>query len=222
MGKHWAREQIRHDEVHDTVDKAMSWIQENRQTAGTAAAVVVVVALVAAVVARQRFSSRAAAWDRLSVAQSLAYSGRADASLEQLKQLETEQSGSAAAAFGELFAGDVLYERGDYKSAVEHYNKLLERGTPKALQPLALNGLALSQESLGQPQQAVASAQRFLEAYGDHYLAPQAHACLARSLQAMGQADQAKAAYQKISLQYPDTSFAALAQAQLKGSEKKK
>ena len=65
---------------------------------------------------------------------------------------------------------------------------------------------------------AAQTAQRFLDAYGDHFLAPQVHSCLARSLESAGQAAQAKAAFQKIALQYADTSWAAWAQARLKKS----
>ena len=218
MGKHWIRQQIRHDDVHDTFDKAVVWVQANRQAAGMAAGAAVLAVLVVSLIFFQRTAARTASWERLGLAQSYAYSGRQDASLEQLKQLAADYPTSDAAGFGELFAGDLLYQGGKFKQATEHYTKLLDRGAPKALQPVALNDLALAQESDGQPQLAVQTAQRFLETYSEHFLAPQIHACLARCLQALGQADQAKAAYQKISLQYPDTSWAAWAQSRLKGS----
>ncbi len=218
MGKQWVRQQIRQDEVQTVLDKGLAWVAKNRQKATTTAAIAGAVILIASLMTYRWRSTRAAAWERLGLAESLAYSGRPDAAVEQIKQLEVEQPSSEAAAFGALFLGDMQFQRQLYKEAGENYVKVVERGMPKSLHPVALSNLALSQEASGQPQPAAQTAQRFLDAYPDHFLAPQVHACLARTLQAQGQAEQAKAAYQKIMLQYPDTSWASWAQARLKGA----
>lgn len=218
MGKQWVRQQIRHDEMHDIVDKSLVWIEKNRQTAATAGAVIAVAVIILVLTYSHARNSRAQAWDRLSLAQSYAYSGVPQAALAQIDQLERDHPNSDAAGYARVFAGDVEYQRGNYQQAEQDYTKIIERGLPKAAQPVALADLAITQEAAGQAQQAVQTAQRFLDAYPDHYLAPQVHSCLARSLAAVGQKDQAKAAFQKISLQYPDTSWAVWAQSQLKGS----
>ncbi len=218
MGKQWVRQQIRHDEMHDFVDKGLLWIEKNRQTAATAGAAIAVIVIVLVLTYSHARSTRAAAWDRLGLAQSYAYSGVPQAALAQIDQLKRDHPNSDATGFGTVFAGDILFQKGQYAEAAAEYTKIVERGLPKPLQPVALADLAIAQEAGGQSQQALSTAQRFLDTYPDHFLAPQVHACLARSLAAAGQKDQAKAAYQKISLQYPDTSWAAWAQAQLKGS----
>lgn len=218
MGKQWVRQQVRHDELHDVIDKAILWAASNRQKTIAAVGIVTAVVLVASLAAYHTRSNRADAWERLGLAQSLAYGGRADAASDQLKKLEAEHPSSDAAGFGTVFAGDLQYQQGQYKEAAAKYTAVLERGQPKTLQPVALSDLALSQEAAGQYQAAVQTAQRLLEGYPEHFLAPQAHACLARCLQASGHADQAKAAYQKIALQYPDTTWAAWAQSRLKSS----
>ena len=218
MGKQWVRQQIRHDEMHDVVDKGLLWIEKNRQTAAMGAGAIVVVAIILVATFSHARNARAQAWDRLSLAQSYAYSGVPQAALAQFDQLRRDHPNSDAAGFATVFAGDVHFQRAEYKEAADEYSKIIERGLPKGLQPVALADLAITQESAGQAQQAAQTAQRFLDAFPDHYLAPQVHACLARSLLAAGQKDQAKAAFQKISLQYPDTSWAAWAQSQLKSS----
>jgi TolA-binding protein len=218
MSKQWARQQVRHDEVQDAVDRGLSWIKDNRQKAAAIAGGAALVLVVAGIFVYQIRANRASAWERLSVAQTYAYTGKPDNALEHLKQLTDEQPGSAAAAFATVFAGDLMFQRGKYKEAAAEYAKAAERAKPQSLQPVALSDLTIAHESAGDYPLAAATAQRFLDAHPDHFLAPQVHASLARSLQASGQADLAKSALQKIQLQYPDTSWAAWAQNRLKGS----
>lgn len=218
MGKHWARQQVRQDEVKDSVDHAMHWVATNRQKALTIGGSIAGALLLVGLVVWQRGAAASSAWERLSFAQSLAYAGKADESMSQLNKLAEEQPGSDAAKYAGVFAGDMMFQQGKSKEAAAQYQKMLDGGLPKTLEPVTLNDLAIAQEAGGQPQLAVQAAQRFLDAYPDHFLAPQVHACLARSLQALGQAEQAKAAFQKIALQYPETSWAGWAQAKLKGS----
>lgn len=219
MGKQWVREQVRRDPVQDSVDKGVRWVDDNRQFALGAAGAGVCLLLLAVLLISHARSTRIKAWDRLGLAEAMAYAGQPDASLQQLKQLTEEQPGSAAAGFGRVFAADISYSRGQYKDALDGYNAVLERGKPAGLQPIALNDVAISQEAAGQFEQAQQAAQRFLELYPDHFLAPQVHACLARSLAALGQLDKAKTTYQKIALQYEGTPWAAWANARLQSSK---
>ena len=219
MAKQWVRQhQVQRDEVQDLLDQGVEWVLRNRQTSATAAGIAAAVILVASLAAYRTRTVRNESWERLGVAESLAYSGRAESALDQLKQLVAEQPSSDAAGYAAVFAGDLQFQHAQYKDAADNYLKVLERSTPKILQPVALTDLAIAQEAEGQPKEAAQTAQRFLETYPDHFLAPQAHACLARALAASGQAEQARAALQKIVLQYPDTTWAAWAQSRLKGS----
>lgn len=215
MGKHWVRQQVKHNELADFLDWGLIWLSKNRQTAGIAGGVILAAGLAAGLTLYRSRAVQRAAWDQLSLAQGLAYTGRADVSLQQIKELESQYPNAKAAGFALLFAGDTLYPRAQYKEALEYYAKILELGQPKNLLPLALGGTAITQEASGAVQQALQTAQRFLETYPDHFLAPQVHACLARCLEAAGQAEQAKAACQKIVLQYPDTYWASWAQNRL-------
>ena len=219
MAKQWVRQhQVQRDEVQDFLDNGVEWVLRNRQTAAAVAGSVAAVILIASVVVYRTRASRNETWERLGMAESLAYSGRGDAAMDQLKQLSSEQPASDAAAYGAVFTGDLQFQKGQYKEAGDNYLKVVERATPKPLHPVALTDLAFAQEAAGQPKEAAQTAQRFLETYPDHFLAPQAHALLARALLATGQNEPAKAALQKIVLQYPDTTWAAWAQSRLKGS----
>lgn len=217
MGKQWAKQQANKNEIQDFLERIWFWIQANRQTATIAAGAVALASLLTGLLLYRNHAQRMAAWNRLALAQNSAYGGRPDVSLLQIKELAQEHAASAAAGFGLLFAGDLLYPRGQYKEALEHYSRVVETGQPALLQPLALSDMAMTQEAAGQFQEAAATSQRFLESHPDHFLAPQVHAGLARSLQSLGRGEEAKAALQKISLQYPDTSWAAWAQSRLQG-----
>jgi TolA-binding protein len=215
MGKQWVRQEIKKDWLQETIESLYVWGSKNRQTAATVAGGAALVVGLAGLLIYRSYSLQNAAWDRLTVAQDSAYSGKVDSALQQISQLAADYPNSAAAGYGLLFKGDILFPKGQYKEALEAYAKVLENGQPKAIQPMALGDTALAQEAAGQCPQAAQTAQKFLELYGDHFLAPQVHACLARCLQAGGQADQARIAYQKITLQYPETSWAGWAKTRL-------
>lgn len=215
MGKHWARQQVRQDELQDTLSKGVDWASKNRQQAGIGAGVLIGALLIGGLAFYRWQANREDAWDRLGLAEAASFQGNNEMALQQIDELIKQQPGSIAAGYGLLFAGDLHYPKGEYKEAVERYNQLIERGQPKQLVPYALNDLAITQQAAGQYPDAEATARRFLDEFPDHFLAPQVHSALARSLMAEGKTDDAKAALQKIALQYPDTSFAAWAQSQL-------
>lgn len=219
MGKHWARQEVKHNEMQIFVNNALLWVRDNRQTASLAGGAAAFAALAALFAFYHAVSARNAAWTQLSLAQDYAYRGHPELSFQEIKDLTSQHPGAKAASFGQLFAGDLLYPRGQYKEALESYGKVLEKGEPKALQPLALANTGVTQEAAGDCRQAVQTDQRFLDAYPEHFLAPQVHASLARCLESLGQADQAKSACQKIVLQYPDTAWAAWAQSRLQSPQ---
>jgi len=177
------------------------------------AAVAAFVFLAAGLAVRKYLQTREAAWERLAIAQSLAYQGQDVLALNQIRSLEAGFGKAPAVGFGLLFSGDVLYQKGKYAEASELYKKVLDRGEPRSLMPFALSDLALSQEAGGNCNEAVSTTQRFLDSYQDHFLAPQVHASLARCLDALGQKDKAKAAYERMGLLYPETYWSRWAQA---------
>lgn len=215
MAKQWVKQQLHRNELQDVVDKGLIWTLKNRQTALMAGGVLLAAILILGGALYHRRSQQAAAWERLSLAQYSAYSGQLDAALKQINELKTDHTGSKAAAFGLLFAGDIQYRQGLYKEAVGSYSSILESGDAKFLQPLALANTAMAQEAAADFNQAIATDQRFLDSYSDHFMAPQVYASLARCQQALGQLDQTKVTYQKITLQYPDTPWARWAQERL-------
>jgi TolA-binding protein len=215
MGKQWVKQQIRHDEMQGALSQGLRWTSQNRQKAGLTAGAAAAALLVGGIFFYGRNARQNAAWDRLSVAQALAYSGNPDNAAKQASELAAEYPGTPAAGYAALFAGDVLFQRGQHQEAAAQYAKILQQGEPKILLPLAQGNTALALEAAGQCRQAVGAVETYLQSYSDHYLAPQVHASLARCQEVLGQAEQAKATLQKIQLQYPDTSWAAWAKGKL-------
>lgn len=211
MGTHWARQQVKNNELEGGLAKSILWIKANRKISAIAAGVM---GLILAVSLGVYYSSRASAnlaWNKLALAEGLAASGHKNQAIAQIKTLENDYPSAKAQGFGLLFAGDIYYSTGDYSAAASYYSKVADSQSP-ALSPLALNDLALSYEASGQLGKAVEEAQKFLNLYPDHFLAPQVHSVMARSLEGEGKKEDAKIAYQKISLEYPHTYFAAWAQ----------
>jgi len=216
MGKQWVRAQVKRNEMQETVDRGLCWVRDNRQTAGIGAGVIAGVLLLGGLFLYNHRTKQNAAWDDLSWANGLAYSGHTEAALKKVDELRAAYPGTTASGYGLLFVGDLLFHRGSFADSVKYYQQLVDRGQPLVLQPFALGGLALAQEAAGQCAEAVKTEGSFLGAYPDHFLAPQVHAALARCETALGQKDTAKATLQKIALQYPETSWAAWAQERLK------
>ncbi|MHB2025827.1 MAG: tetratricopeptide repeat protein [Elusimicrobiota bacterium] len=216
MAKHWSRQDLKKDDLETVVAAALGWIAANRQKAAAIAGGIVIAAAIGAFAVYGARAKTVAAWNDLAIARALAYSGRAPNALQEIQRLEADYPQSDAAAYANLFAGDVLYQGGRYQDALANYQKVLSQGRPLVIQPFALDDAALAEESLGDCKDSAVMSRRFLDAYPENFLAPQAHLSLARCLEALGQIDEARAAYQKIALQYPGTSFAQIAQEKAK------
>ena len=216
MGKQWVRAQIKRNEMQETLDRGLRWVAQNRQTAGISGGAIAAVLLFAGLFLYSHHSRQIAAWDELSLANALAYSGQTDAALKKVDEITATYSGTPAAGYSLLFAGDMLFHKDRFADSEKYYKQLVDRGQPQVLLPLALGGLALAQETGGQCAEAVKTGERFLGTYPEHFLAAQVHASLARCEMTLGQRDTAKATLQKIALQYPESSWATWAQERLK------
>src|SRR5690348_9497017 len=107
MGKHWARQQVRQDELQDALTKGVNWANKNRQQAGIGAAVICGALLIAGLAFYRWKANREDAWDRLGLAEAASFQGNNEMALQQLDALIKEQPGSTAAGYGLLFAGDL-------------------------------------------------------------------------------------------------------------------
>ncbi|MBI5623223.1 MAG: tetratricopeptide repeat protein [Elusimicrobia bacterium] len=214
MGKQWAKQQIKTNELQDFVDVSIAWIAANREKVLFGAVVAVVASSLVGFTLFRKVKLRDDAWDRLSIAQAYAFTGRVDDSMKQLAEIQKDYSSAQASTYATLFEGDILYRKGSYKEAATAYTKALERGG-KNIEPLALANLGISQEAAGLYSEAKDTARRFLDTFPDHFMAPTVYASLARCLNSLNQPDEARAALQKITLQYPDTFWASWAQAKL-------
>ncbi len=211
MGTHWARQQVKNDELEGALAKTILWIKANRKVSGIIAGIALVIALVGFTAYHNFKVHRNNAWEKLGLAEGIYAAGHKDKAFSQIKDLEAQYSNTPAAGYGLLFAGDVSYSTGDYVTA-EAYYRQLEAVNSQTLTPFALNDLALTYEASKACDKAEVEAQKFLDLYPDHFLAPQVHSVLARCYEAQGKMEDAKVAYQKIALEYPNTYFAAWAQ----------
>ena len=213
MGKQWVRQEIKRNEMAAVATSATAWIIANRQLAMAVAGGTLAL-LVAAGVAFARISVlRREAWEKFAIAQSYAYQGQAQAAQDQLKVVI--ESPGKASDFASLFTGDLQFKQGRYKEAVEVYQRIVDRQSPKNLVPIAMADIGLAQEAGGDCKTAVETSQRFVDSYQDHFLAPQVHASLARCLYLLGQPQQAKSTLDRIVLLYPDSYWAQWAKGRL-------
>ncbi|MBI5243930.1 MAG: tetratricopeptide repeat protein [Elusimicrobia bacterium] len=216
MGKGWARQEAKKNELAEAIERATLWIRYHEQAAIWSGLGLLGALAVGGMFVYRHYASLEDTWGMYAIAQSLAYSGKGDQAVQMLKKIEEEHPQSPAAGHGALLMGDMLFQQGKYKEALEAYRALSERTMDKALLPAVLADIAASQESAGDYKAAAESGQRFLDAYQDHFLAAQVHASLARCLSAQGDAEKAKAAYERIVFLYPDSYWAQWAKERLK------
>ena len=213
MGKQWARQELKRNELADRVENVAITVQANQQAAMAIAGGVVAVAVIAVGVWLHLSKSRNEAWEKLAIAQSMAYSGQAKQALEQLQPV-TDGS-SIPSAYAQLFAADVRFKTGEYKEAAAGYQKLIDRGSPKSLVPVAMADLGLALEASGDCKGAIEANQRLLDTFQDHFMAPQAQASMVRCYAATGQPTQAKSTLDRIVLLYPESYWAQWAKERL-------
>lgn len=213
MNQEMTKQDMKRNDLADALEQGMRWVRLHPQQAlwGGLGAAVLVLAVAAFFI--RRHQTREEAWANLAAATTYAYSGQTDAALGQVKSLADAHGGSAAAGYARLLAGDIHFQQGRFKEAVQAYAELLEQPGNAASVPMALSGLALSQEGAGDCPAAASSAQRFLDSHQDHYLAPQTHAVLARCLASQGKTEEAKAAFQRVEILYPGTYWESWAKA---------
>jgi TolA-binding protein len=216
MGKQWAKQEAKRNELAQYVDRLTLWVQSNPQPVLWAVAGLMAAVLLGAGYYNRQLTRGEESWTKLAIAQSYAYSGQAPAALDQIKQLADEYPATPSAAFSLLLAADVLYEQGKYKEAAEGYQKVIGAPGVESTVPLATAGLILSREAMGEYKPAAEAAQRFLDAFQDHFLAPAVHASLARSLAASGEMEKAKATFERMASLYPQTYWADWAKTRLK------
>lgn len=220
MGKQWVRQELKRNELAAQVETVAAKVQANRQTAIAASIGVLVLMAVGGGTWFHLNKTRTEAWEKLAIAQSLAYSGQAKTAIEQLQPVA--DGGSLPSAFAQLFSADIRFRTGEYKETAAAYQRLIDRGGPKELLPIALGNLALAQEAAGDCKTALETNQRLLDTNQDHFMAPQAQASMVRCYGATGQATQVKSTLDRIVLLYPESYWAQWAKERLSPAPAKK
>ena len=104
---------------------------------------------------------------------------------EAINQLEAFGSSDwLISARAESLLGDAYMEQEQYEEAVEHYEEAADRAPNPYFSPIYLQKLALAQERLSKPEQALATYRRILEEHYESDLRPEIEKQIGR-LQAM-------------------------------------
>lgn len=213
--KHWSdQSEAARDEVRDAVDESLEWLMIRRKEAGYTAGAIAVAAVVLGLFLYSRAARKSEAWDKLSQAETYAYSGHPAESSAMIKQVVDSGGSPAASSLAHMLEGDLQYPGGKFAEAAAAYDKAAQ-DAPEALKPFALSEKILALEAAGKFTECAAGAQSFLDNMPENLLAAQVHTALARCQLAAGQADLAKQTLQRISLQYPNTPWAEWATARL-------
>ena len=216
MAKAWARQQAKKNEIAAVLERGALWIKFHPQTALWAGIGLLAAGLLGAGFANKISNEQEESWSRYAIAQSYAYSRQPQAAIEQIDNLAQTYPASAAAGYGLLLAGDLMFEQNKFTDAAQTYQRVIETPGRTDTLPLAMANLGLAQEASGDCRAAEATHQRFLETYSEHFLAAQSHASIARCQIKLGEKEKAKATMERMAFLYPNTYWAQWAQARIK------
>lgn len=206
--KHWAStSEAAGDELKDALAAGFDWALRKRKELAVGAGAAAAALLLLGLFLYSKRARESAAWDKLSQAELLAYSGRPQEAQTLLGELAESGAGPAVTGLARIMEGDLLYPRGEYDKAAAAYERAYEQA-PEALKPFALADKVSALEAAGKHAECAAAAASFLELRPEHLLAASVHASLARCQQASGQTAAAQATLDKLALQYPGTLWA--------------
>ncbi len=196
-------------------EKALEWINHNRQTALGLIVLAAAAAVLILVFSYNASKTAQNAQKELFIAQQVAQGGRLDAGLKQLNEVENKYSSKPEADFAIYSKGDIYFAQGQYKEAAAEYEKILKRQNHRDLLPYAAYALAKTYQAMGDYDTAIIKLKDFIAAWSDHYLCGQAYISLAHIYSSKGDFNAAKEVYEKITVLFPDTGWAEQAKIKL-------
>ena len=135
--QHWsAKSEVKRDELKDALAQTLDWLILRRREAGMALGAAVILGLVPPLFLYGKHSRQNAAWDKLSLAELYAYSGKPDQAQTLLAQVAEEGASPAAASLAHMLEGDLRLPRGEADLALAAYEKAAATA-PEALKPFA-------------------------------------------------------------------------------------
>ncbi|MFH1378752.1 MAG: tetratricopeptide repeat protein [bacterium] len=208
MAKHWAREQIKRNEIAILLEKFIALYQKNREMliAGTGIGIILVVVAVYFIIQYRSLNVRA--WDQLAQAQIMARSGQLEQSESKLKGIYQNFKRTPAAIHSLLFLGEIYLNLKDYQKAAEVYNELINTQQSNILLPFAYIGLGAALQDSGNLEKAIGIYETFGEKYSDHFLYPAVLQSASYCYEKLSMPEKARNNYEKIVTLYPQSMWA--------------
>lgn len=197
------------------VENALTWVRDHQERFWTVVGVVALSALLGFFVFQQRQHRQEDAWAQLGSVQGALMQNQFDTARKALEDWQKAYAGSSAGDYARFLQADLLYKTGDYAAAAQVYEALARTGRPAIVQPLALSGEISALEMAGKIPEARATAQRFVDAYPDHFFAASAYLSLARLAERAGDTAAAAAVYERFVILYPQSPWTTSIRARL-------
>ncbi len=126
-----------------------------------------------------------------------------------------EHPGTVAASKAAYFAGNINYEAGQYREALEYYRAGAAPGKKNYSVLLCMQGEATCYEQLEEYEKAVEVYLTILEKFSESFLVPEIHYSLGRLYEELDKAEEAEAAYELVVSKYSWSSWSELAEKKL-------
>lgn len=205
MAKHWARQELKRNEIAVILNKGLSFYKQNREAliAGTGIGALLIVVIVYFIIQYMSLNTRA--WDALAQAQSIARGGQLEQAEQQLQKVVSNFKRTPAAIHSLLFLAEIYFNTRDYQKASETYRQIISTHRNKMLAPFAYVGLGSSLQDAGDLKGAIDTYQTFTAQYADHFLYPSIIQSLAYCFEKTGQISEARSQYEKMITMFPQS-----------------
>lgn len=126
-----------------------------------------------------------------------------------------EHPGATAASRAAFLAGNIFYDAGRYREALEYYRVGAASGKKAYSVLLSLRGTATCHEQLEEYEKAAGVYREILEKYPDSFLLPEIHYRLGQVYEQLERIEDAESEYERIVAQYSWSSWSELAEKKL-------
>lgn len=207
------------DFILSSLISALDFLKQNKKGVLTAVGILVLAAVIGYAYSTHIKNVTEKSWAAYYTAQVQVLGGNQEEGFKQIDALNADFPGSDAAAYAQLFKGDMLYASENFAQAADVY-KPLTGSTNETVYTVASLSLASSLQAAKDYKASAEEMTKFIKQNPKSFALPQAYFTLALSQELAGNKTEALEAYKHLVENYAKTYFGSVAKDKIKELQK--